>query len=180
MQARITMTILVLVLAACSNGGERRPEHTAVQSSEEGVMELTSPAFVNEGDVPSRYTCDGSDASPPLQLAGVPTGTVSMVLVMDDPDAPVGVWDHWVEFDIEPRESIPESVAGLGTPGGNSWGRTGYGGPCPPNGTHRYFFTVYALDTELGLPSGASKDEVIDALEGHVLAEATLMGRYTR
>jgi len=143
-------------------------------------MELTSPAFAHEATIPDRYTCDGSDISPPLQIDNIPTSTVSLALLVDDPDAPSGVWDHWVEFDIEPREIIPESARNLGTGGNNSWGRTGYGGPCPPSGIHRYFFTVYALDTELGLAQGATKGAVLDALEGHVLAEATLMGRYSR
>lgn len=180
MQTRVVAAILLFSLTACSHGGVGRPEHDPTQSIEENGMELTSSAFVHEADIPSRYTCDGSDVSPPLHLAGVPIGTVSLALVMDDPDAPAGVWDHWVEFDIDPRESIPEAVNGLGTAGNNSWGRTGYGGPCPPSGTHRYFFTVYALDTELGLPSGATKADVIAALEGHVIGEATLMGRYSR
>ena len=99
---------------------------------------------------------------------------------MDDPDAPGGVWDHWIAYDIPTGTEIPEAVASLGTAGTNSWGRTGYSGPCPPSGTHRYFFAVYALDTNLGLGSGADKAQVLDALSGHVLAEATLMGRYSR
>jgi hypothetical protein len=140
-------------------------------------MELTSSAFTDAGTIPDRYTCKGSDISPPLAIANVPTDTVSLALVMDDPDAPVGVWDHWVAFNIAPRETIPESVGNLGVGGNNSWGRTGYGGPCPPSGTHRYFFAIYALDTELDLAAGASKQEVLDALEGHLLAQATLVGR---
>jgi Raf kinase inhibitor-like YbhB/YbcL family protein len=180
MQARVVATILVLCLTACSQGGVSRPEFTAAPTSEENGMDLTSPAFADQTTIPDRYTCEGSDISPPLQVGNIPTDTVSMVLVMDDPDAPAGVWDHWVEYNIEPRESIPESVKNLGTPGNNSWGRAGYGGPCPPSGTHRYFFTVYALDTELGLASGADKAEVLEAIEGHVLAEATLIGRYSR
>jgi Raf kinase inhibitor-like YbhB/YbcL family protein len=184
MQTRVVVTMLApclaACLAACSSGGDARPEHTAAYSTEETGMELTSPAFAPEAAIPDRYTCEGSDVSPPLQFTNVPTDTVSLTLVMDDPDAPVGVWDHWVEFDIPPRESIPEAAADLGTPGTNSWDRTGYGGPCPPSGTHRYFFTVYALDSELGLPAGATKAEVLDALEGHILAQATLMGLYSR
>ncbi len=143
-------------------------------------MRLTSTAFEHEGDIPDQYTCDGADASPALTLHDIPAGTVSLVMVMDDPDAPVGTWDHWVAYDIPPSEEIPEAVASLGTSGTNSWGRTGYGGPCPPSGTHRYFFVVYALDAELGLEPGADKGTVLDALTGHVLAEATLMGRYGR
>lgn len=142
-------------------------------------MELTSPAFDEGMTIPDRYTCNGEDLSPALELRNIPTDVVSLVLVMDDPDAPVGVWDHWIAFDIEPREHIPEGVESIGTAGKNSWGRPGYGGPCPPSGTHRYFFTVYALDAELGLSAGATKSAVLDALEGHVLAQATLMGLYS-
>ena len=105
-------------------------------------MRITSTAFEPEGDIPSRYTCDGEDISPPLAIEDLPPETVSLVLVMDDPDAPMGTWDHWLAYDIEPRTQIPEAVEGLGTPGTNSWERTGYGGPCPPGGTHRYFFAV--------------------------------------
>lgn len=184
MQTRFAIPMLTLCLAAClaacsSDDGDR-PELTTTQATEEFGMELTSPAFAHEATIPDRYTCEGSDVSPPLQLSNIPTDTVSLVVTMDDPDAPGRVWDHWVEFDIPPRESIPEAVAALGTPGSNSWNRTGYGGPCPPSGTHRYFFTVYALDSELGLPSGATKAEVLEAVEGRVLAQTSLMGMYSR
>lgn len=143
-------------------------------------MQLTSSAFEHEGFIPERYTCDGADVSPPLALGDVPPAAVALVLVVQDPDAPAGVWDHWLAYDIPVVTSIPEAVASLGTPGRTTSGGTGYEGPCPPSGTHRYLFTVYALDTRLGLEPGAGKAEVMDALSGHVLAEATLMGRYTR
>jgi len=144
-------------------------------------MRLTSSAFAHEGLIPRRYTCDGADVSPPLELEEIPAAAVSLVLIMDDPDAPAGTWDHWIAYDIPATTTvIPEGVGSLGTPGRNSWGRTGYGGPCPPSGTHRYFFTVYAPDTDLGLGPGAGKSQLLDALSGHVLAEATLMGRYGR
>lgn len=143
-------------------------------------MRLTSAAFEHEGDIPERYTCDGDDVSPALSVHDIPEGAISLALVMDDPDAPVGTWDHWVAYDIPLEGQIPENVASLGTPGKNSWGRTGYGGPCPPSGTHRYYFAVYALDAPLGLESGADKATVLDALSGHVLAEASLMGHYSR
>jgi Raf kinase inhibitor-like YbhB/YbcL family protein len=143
-------------------------------------MELTSDAFRHETRIPSKYTCDGDDVSPPLAISGIPAGTEALALVVDDPDAPSGTWDHWVAYDIPVSETIPEGVATLGTAGRNSWGRSGYGGPCPPSGTHRYFFTVYALDTTLGLEAGATKQTLLDAVEGHVLAEATLLGRYSR
>jgi Raf kinase inhibitor-like YbhB/YbcL family protein len=143
-------------------------------------MELTSDAFRHETRIPSKYTCDGAGVSPPLTISDAPAGTATLALVVDDPDAPAGTWDHWVAYDIAVTDVIPEGVTSLGTAGRNSWGRSGYGGPCPPSGTHRYFFTVYALDTALGLESGAKKQALLEAMEGHVLAEATLLGRYSR
>jgi hypothetical protein len=147
---------------------------------EEVTMRIESSAFEHEGDIPAQYTCDGLDVSPPLIIHDLPADTASLVLIMDDPDAPMGTWDHWIEYDIPPATEIPEAVASLGTPGTNSWDRTGYGGPCPPNGTHRYFFVVYALDTKLGWKPGADKGAVLEAIHDHALAEATLLGFYSR
>lgn len=130
--------------------------------------------------IPARHTCDGADVSPALLIEDIPDGTACLALVVDDPDAPVGTWDHWVAYDIPVTTTVPEGARSLGTPGRNSWRRTGYGGPCPPFGEHRYFFRVYALDARLGLPEGAGKKRVLEAVQGHVLAEASLMGRYSR
>lgn len=141
-------------------------------------MDLTSPAFDHEAAIPARYSCDGEDVSPELRIAAVPRNAATLVLIMDDPDAPVGTWDHWVAYDFEPRGTIPEDVGDLGTAGLNSWKQTGYGGPCPPSGTHRYFFRILALDAPLGLDEGADKETVLVASEGHVLAEAVLMGTF--
>lgn len=143
-------------------------------------MQLTSDAFNDQARIPTKYTCDGDNVSPPLRIDGIPDGTAALALVVDDPDAPSGTWDHWIAYDIPVVSSIPEDVGELGTPGINSWGTTGYGGPCPPSGTHRYFFTVYALDAELGLPAGSDKAALLDALDGNTVAEATLLGRYSR
>ena len=142
-------------------------------------MELTSPAFDHEAAIPARFTCDGDNVSPELRISGVPEDAAALVLIMNDPDAPVGTWDHWVAYDFAPTGMIPEDVGELGTQGLNSWKQTGYGGPCPPSGTHRYFFTVLALDAPLGLAEGADKTDVLAASEGHVLAEAVLMGTFT-
>ena len=149
---------------------------------------VTSPAFENEQPIPSRYTCDGQDISPPLDWGAGPMGTESYALIMDDPDAPGGTWVHWIAWNIkgtklpedEATQDMAESPLGQIRHGTNSWERIGYGGPCPPGGSHRYFFKLYALDTDLSLAEGTSKVEVVEAMEGHVLAEATLMGRYTR
>ncbi|MGI9642496.1 MAG: YbhB/YbcL family Raf kinase inhibitor-like protein [Acidimicrobiia bacterium] len=143
-------------------------------------MELTSTAFENEDAIPVRFTCDGDGISPALALAGVPADAQSLALIMEDPDAPNGTWDHWIAYDIPVTDEIAEDVGELGTAGTNSWGLTGYGGPCPPSGTHRYFFTIYALDSDLGLDEGATKDQVLGALNGRILAEGILMGTYSR
>jgi Raf kinase inhibitor-like YbhB/YbcL family protein len=143
-------------------------------------MQLTSPAFVDGASIPNRYTCDGEDVSPPLTIEGVPEGAAALVLVMDDPDAPGGTWDHWIAFDIPVTTSIGEDVGTIGRSGTNSWGRTGYGGPCPPSGTHRYLFRVIAVSAELGLPEGADKAAVLDATRSVTLDEAGLMGIYAR
>ena len=144
-------------------------------------MLIRSPAFDHEGVVPAKYTCDGEDLSPPIAIERAPSGTVSLVLIVDDPDAPGGVWDHWVAFNIPGTTSrIGEGSEPEGVRGANSWGRLGYGGPCPPRGEHRYLFKVYALDTMLRLAPGATKAEVEEAMEGHVLERTTLVGRYAR
>jgi hypothetical protein len=144
-------------------------------------MDLTSSAFEDGGDMPARYTCDGEDASPPLRIGGVPEGTAALALVMDDPDAPGGTFDHWLAWNIPPDTTeLAEGAEPAGVLGRTDFGRLGYGGPCPPGGTHRYFFRLYALDGELDLPEGARKPALESAMEGHVLAEARLQGNYTR
>ncbi len=150
-------------------------------------MKISSSAFGHEEKIPSRYTCDSQDVSPPLAWEQVPAEAKSLVLICDDPDAPMGTWVHWVFYDIPPSlAGLPEKIAPVerpdigGVQGKNDFGRPGYGGPCPPSGTHRYFFKLYALDTVLNLPPGRTKKQVLQAMEGHVLAEAVLMGTYSR
>lgn len=151
------------------------------------IMDLTSSSFQNEDMIPAKYTCDGLNISPPLSWHNAPVNTKSFALICDDPDAPVGLWVHWVFFDIPATvnaltEKVPrqEEIKGLGKNGKNTSGRFGYDGPCPPGGTHRYFFKLYALDTALNLPPGLTKDELLKAMKGHILAETQLMGRYKR
>lgn len=140
---------------------------------------VTSPAFQNKGFIPSKYTCDGDDVNPPLRIEGIPDGARSLVLVIDDPDAPMGTWDHWVVWGIPATGEIEEnSVPGI--EGLNSSGRRSYGGPCPPSGTHRYFFKAYALDTELKLNASSRKRDVEKAIKDHVIAEGELIGLYKR
>jgi len=149
-------------------------------TTEGASMELTSPAFDHDEAIPVRYTCDGDDVSPELRITAIPEGTATLALITDDPDAPGGTWDHWIAFDFVPAGTIPENVGELGTGGLNSWEQIGYGGPCPPTGTHRYFFKVLALDAPLGLDEGSDKSQILAASEGHVLAEAMLMGTFSR
>lgn len=150
-------------------------------------MELKSIAFDEGKPIPSKYTCDGPDLSPPLTWSGIPAGTKSLALICDDPDAPVGTWVHWVYYDIPASiGGLPEGVQpdGAPSPGGtqgkNDFRRIGYGGPCPPGGTHRYIFRLYALDTILGLAGAATKKDLLAAMEGHILNQAQLMGTYKR
>ena len=152
-------------------------------------MKIESTAFGHEGKIPSQYTCDGSNINPPLTISDVPKNTKSLVLLMDDPDIPdlvkekfnIQVWDHWVVFNIPPNvKEIAENKTPPGEIGKNSRGVNAYGGPCPPDREHRYFFKLYALDCELSLPEGSSKAEVEKAMKNNIIAEAQLMGRYER
>ncbi|RMD91107.1 MAG: YbhB/YbcL family Raf kinase inhibitor-like protein [Calditrichaeota bacterium] len=150
-------------------------------------IKITSPAFSEGGMIPSKYTCDGQDISPPLNWEKSPAGVKSFALICDDPDAPMGTWVHWVIFNIPAdTTSLPENVPTIkvlkngAKQGRNDFRKIGYGGPCPPGGTHRYFFKLYALDTMLDLKSGISKDELLKAMEGHIVARGELMGKYRR
>ena len=138
---------------------------------------VRSPAFPHNGFIPSRYTGDGADVNPSLNIEGLPEGTKSLVLIVDDPDAPMGTWDHWIVWNIPPGTEIKENSV-PGTEGLNSFGRNSYGGPSPPSGTHRYFFKVYALDSELLLKPNSRKRDVEKAMSGHVLAKGELIGLY--
>ena len=151
------------------------------------TIKLTSSAFKDGAMIPARYTCDGKDIYPPLNWSEFPEGTKSFALICDDPDAPIGTWVHWVVYNIPDNvtafpENVPphKSVMGNILQGITDFRRIGYGGPCPPRGTHRYYFKIYALDTMLNLPAGATKRELLRAMEGHILVEGQLMGRYGR
>lgn len=151
------------------------------------AIQLISQAFSEGAMIPTRYTCDGEDVSPPLSWTDLPPETGSFALICEDPDAPVGTWDHWVLFNIPASATgLPEAVPATATlddgsvHGNNSWRRLGYGGPCPPGGTHRYIFSLFALDIKLDLKSGATKSGLLKAMEGHILAQTRLMGKYRR
>ncbi|MFW5729804.1 MAG: YbhB/YbcL family Raf kinase inhibitor-like protein [Spirochaetota bacterium] len=141
-------------------------------------MILQSAAFTHEGEIPAKYSCKGRNVSPPLRIQNVPPTARSLVLICEDPDAPGRTFQHWLSWDIDPGTSeIPEATE-PGTPGQNDFGKAQYGGPCPPSGTHRYYFRLYALDTALGLPKGAARRDLDRAMQDHVLAEAELMGTF--
>lgn len=149
-------------------------------------MRISSPVFEHEGSIPAKYTCEGENVSPPLVFSDVPDRAKSLVLIMEDPDVPKelrqdGMWDHWIVFNIDPMtRDVAEASDPPGTLGVNTRGENAYGGPCPPDGEHRYFFKLYALDAELSLPTGAAKAQVEMAMQEHVLASAQLMGRYVK
>ncbi len=181
--------VLTVLIISCSNvkkdvnpnpiiaekNNEKEPKNEVV------LMKLSSPDFKHSTMMPSELTCDGDGTSPELNIMDVPKNAKSLVLINDDPDAPVGVWDHWIVFNIPPttnKISKGEEPAGIG--GKNSWGRTGYGGPCPPSGVHRYFFKLYALDTMLTLKEKASKKEIEAAMQGHIIAKTEIIGTYKR
>lgn len=145
------------------------------------IMTITSSAFEEGAVIPAKYTCDGENINPPLTISDMPPETKGLTLIMDDPDASMGTWVHWTIWNIPATTTeIPESTSSPGIEGVTSFGKPGYGGPCPPNGDHRYFFRLFALDIALVLPTQAKRSDLDIALQGHILAKAELMGRYQR
>jgi Raf kinase inhibitor-like YbhB/YbcL family protein len=142
-------------------------------------LTVQSVAFSKGGHIPKKYSCDGEDINPPLEISDIPDETKALAIITEDPDAPRGVFDHWLVWNIPPNEAIPENSK-QGINGINSFGKPGYGGPCPPSGSHRYFFKVYALDTELNLTAGANKQQLQNAMKDHVLASGEIMAHYKR
>lgn len=193
--------LVAFLVVACSPAGEAAPiTSTSTTTSttqpttttipptttttEIPDFEVSSPSFADGEPIPSAHTCDGADVSPGLSVVGVPEDAESLVLIVDDPDAVLGTWDHWVEFNITPMEGslqIPPASRSVAIPAANSWNLTGYKGPCPPEGeAHEYSFTVYALDTTLDLPPGVESEPIYSAMEGHVIDSASLTGNYAR
>ena len=144
-------------------------------------LSVTTPAFQAGGDIPAKFTCNGANANPELRINGVPSEARSLVLIVDDPDAPRGLFTHWIVWNIDPKATdIGENSAPAGgIQGTNDFGKRNYGGPCPPSGTHRYFFKIYALDTKLDLKPSARRAELDAAMRGHTLAQGELMARYS-
>jgi len=146
------------------------------------MLTIGSPGFVNNKNIPSKYTCDGDDINPGLIFNGIPEDAESLVLIVDDPDAPSGTWVHWTVWNIDPAtDSITENSVPDGAVEGNTdFGKPGYGGPCPPSGTHRYYFKLFALDTDLDLDISSTAADIEAAMKGHILTKTELMGLYSR
>lgn len=142
-------------------------------------LRVRSVAFSHGGHIPPKYTCEGENVNPPLEVSDLPENTKSLAVIVEDPDAPRGVYDHWVVWNIPPDEAISENSR-PGITGRNSFGNMGYGGPCPPSGSHRYFFKVFALDSSLDIPTGSDKKVLQEAMKNHVLASGELMAQYQK
>jgi Raf kinase inhibitor-like YbhB/YbcL family protein len=189
---KLVLIFIMTALVACQSKNKNEGNNSA--AGQAGGFVLRSKAFASGDSIPVKYTCDGQDISPELSWSGAPAGTKTFTLICDDPDAPMGTWVHWVLFNIGPeansfpekfelpktRESIDEKYGDI-IDGINDFRQLGYGGPCPPKGpAHRYLFKLYALDTNLGLKTGADKSAVEKAMEEHILAKAELIGKYKR
>jgi Raf kinase inhibitor-like YbhB/YbcL family protein len=180
------LCMLVLFIFLCLFPGSDEM-YSEVKGGKKMGITITSTAFTEGGMIPRQYTCDGEDISPPLAWTGVPDGTKSLALICDDPDAPVGTWVHWVLFSMPPSAKElgakvpPKEILENGAKQGiNDFRRIRYNGPCPPGGTHRYVFKFYALDTQIALDAGSTKTQLLKAMEGHILAEGQLTGKYSR
>ena len=180
----IILVAAAMLLASCK---DTEQNNTKKQGEKKMDIKITSSAFKDGDMIPSKYTCDGKNISPPLQWDNVPVETKSIALICDDPDAPMGTWVHWVLFDLSPQtkqlpEAVPtdETLADGTRQGVTDFGTTGYGGPCPPGGTHRYFFKIYALDKAIDSVSVIDKKELLKKMERHILAQGQLMGKYKR
>ena len=187
---RFTVVGLLLLLIGCASPAppaKRQLENVNLPQTAQPAMQVTSTAFKEGQSIPRQYTCDGVNISPPLEWNGVPKSAKTIAIIADDPDAPAGTWVHWVLYNLPAVniglvENLPptEALKAGGFQGKNDFQKIGYGGPCPPSGTHRYFFKVYALDNELPLKAGATKAEVEKAMQGHIVAQTQLMGTYSR
>ena len=187
--AILSAVFLIFMLVGCAS----RPQPVAPPPSAESPkdnksgVKLISSAFKEGQPIPATYTCKGVNISPPLEWSGVPKTAKTVAIIADDPDAPGGTWVHWVLYNLPADniglvEMVPvtENLKAGGFQGKNDFGKIGYGGPCPPSGTHRYFFKIYAIDAELPLKAGATKAEVEKAMEGHIVSQGQLMGTYGR
>ncbi len=140
---------------------------------------VQSVAFANDGHIPAKYTCEGENINPPIEISDMPEETKSLAIILEDPDAPAGVFTHWLLWNVSPNEGIAENT-NQGVSGINDFGKTGYGGPCPPSGAHHYYFKIYALDKELNITAGENKAALLEGMNGHILATGELMGRFKK
>lgn len=180
--AGLVLIIIVLVLYFSQKPEALAPIDSEQKESVDLNMKIISSAFENNKEIPSKYTCDSEDISPPLEIQEVPQEAKSLALIVDDPDAPAGTWTHWLLWNIDPQVSLIEenSIPQGAVQGINSFGKKDYGGPCPPSGSHRYVFKLYALDNILDIEEGSQKGDLERIITGHVLAEAQLIGNYKR
>jgi Raf kinase inhibitor-like YbhB/YbcL family protein len=178
---KISLFVGLCALVLCT-GCQKAQNVPKAEGVIDMVIQIRSTAFEEGDTIPRIYTCDDQNISPPLSWSGVPQGSISLVLIMDDPDAPSGTFDHWVLFNLPPDlTGLSEDNHGVGTEGKNSFGRVGYGGPCPPRGSnHRYFIKLYALDADVVLKAGATKAQLENAMQGHILSQGQIMARYGR
>lgn len=181
----IIAAVVIVGVIAISLGGKPKETPSQVSTTQTKTisnMKISSSAFGNNEKIPKKFTCDGQDLNPPLKFEEVPQNAKSLVLIMDDPDAPGRIFVHWTIWNIPPetREIAENTVPAGAVLGMTDFGKAGYGGPCPPSGTHRYFFKLYALDTTLQLPSSATKAEVEALMSGHILSQTELIGLYSR
>ena len=179
-----SLAVVLFLLCSCRSADRNESE---TKGGEKMEIRVTSSAFAEGELIPSKYTCDGANVSPPILWQGVPAEARTIALISDDPDAPVGTWVHWVLYDLPTNvtqlpENVPpdEKLPNGAVQGESDFGKIGYGGPCPPSGTHRYYFKIYALDTSLGLEPGATKGQLVNAMKEHIVAEGQLMGNYAR
>ncbi len=170
--------VAVIVLSSCSSAKTATSEPTEAAMS----IEFKSDAFANGQSIPVKYSCRGNNISPALTWSNAPAGTQSYALIVDDPDAPAGTWVHWVVYNIPSSTTSLQENADTSnlSVGKNSSGNMRYDGPCPPSGTHRYFFKLYALDSQLSLSPGASKEQLLNSMKGHILAQGELMGTFSK
>ncbi len=176
-----------VLLGSCGGSDDEPTPPSQAPETEMATLELTSPAFTNGETIPAKYSGNNENVSPPLEWTEPPAETQSMALICDDPDAPSGTWVHWVIYNLpSDARSLPEAIptdanlADGSRNGKNSWNELGYDGPSPPSGTHRYYFKIYALDTILDLEPGASKDDLIESMDTHILAYGELIGTYSK
>ncbi len=173
----IILFVIIFLLSSCSQNKVLNENGV-----DDNMMKITSTAFKHNGDIPRKYTCDGDDVNPQLTISGIPKEAKTLVLIMDDPDATKGIWVHWLVWNINSNiKEIPENTLPANSKQGTTdFGGVGYGGPCPGSGKHRYFFKLYALDTNLDLPPITDKAKLEKTMQGHIIAKAELIGLYSR